>query len=72
MNLKKLFQLREMNTFQVIAVTGFVMTLVAQAVLHFLNKTIPNFEWLYICWLILFIGGYLRNITAKPDDHHHH
>ena len=72
MSLRKLYNLREMNSFQVIAVTGLVMTLFAHLVLNLVHKNIPSFEMLYICWAVLFIGGYLRNIFAKPDDHHHH
>lgn len=72
MNLRKLYNLREMNSFQIIAVTGMVMTFVAHLVLSLLEKDIPDFEMLYFCWLVLFIGGYLRNVFAKPEDHHHH
>ncbi|KAA9345922.1 hypothetical protein [Adhaeribacter soli] len=72
MSLRKLYNLREMNSFQVIAVTGLVMTLLAHLVLNAVHKVIPDFEMLYLCWAILFVGGYLRNVFAKPDDHHHH
>ena len=74
MNLRKLYSLREMNSFQVIALTGLVMTLLANLVLHLVGKVIPDFELLYLCWLVLFIFGFLRNVYVRPgeDDHHHH
>jgi hypothetical protein len=72
MDLRKLYDFRAMNSFQVIAITGLVMTLLAHLILSFLNKEISSFGKLYLCWVLLFTGGYLRNIFAKPDDHHHH
>lgn len=74
MDLRKLYDLRAMNSFQVIAVTGLTMTLLAHLVLHLVGKVIPDFELLYPCWLALFGFGFLRNVFVKPgeDDHHHH
>ena len=72
MDLRKIYDLRAMNSFQVIALTGLVMTAIAQLILMLIGKEIPSFELLYPCWLVLYIGGLLRNIFAKPDDHHHH
>lgn len=70
----KFFNPRQMNTFQVIAVTGLIMTGLAHLVLRLVNKEIPSFEMLYGCWLVLYFFGLLRNLYAKPhdDDHHHH
>ena len=73
MDLRKIYSPRHMNTFQVIAVTGLIMTALAQLVLMLIGKVIPNFELLYPCWLVLYVFGLLRNIYVKPhDDHHHH
>ena len=69
----KFYNPREMNTFQVIAVTGLIMTALAHLVLKLVHKEITSFEMLYACWLVLYIFGLLRNLYAKPhDDHHHH
>ena len=73
MDLRKFYNVREMNSFQVIALTGLIMTGLAQLALQLVEKEIPGFERLYICWLVLFIFGLLRNLFVKPhDDHHHH
>ena len=72
MDLRKLFHPRHMHTFQVIAFTGLVMTALAQLVLSVLKKEIPNFEWLYLCWLALYVFGLFRNIYGKPNHHDHH
>ena len=72
MNPGKIYNPRQMNSFQVIAVTGLIMTGLAHLVLHLLNKQIPSFELLYVCWLVLYTFGLLRNLFVKPDDHHHH
>ena len=73
MDLKKIYNPRHMHTFQVIAVTGLLMTALAQLVLTLVKKDIPHFQWLYLCWLALYVFGLFRNIYAKPtDDHHHH
>ena len=69
----KFYNPREMNSFQVIAVTGLIMTGLAHLVLLVVNKEIPSFELLYACWLALYVIGLLRNLYAKPhDDHDHH
>jgi hypothetical protein len=69
----KFFNPREMNSFQVIAVTGLIMTSLAHLVLLVVDKEIPSFELLYACWLALYVIGLLRNLYAKPnDDHDHH
>ena len=68
----KFYNPREMNSFQVIAITGLIMTGLAHLVLLILKKVIPSFELLYVCWLALYIIGLLRNLYAKPHDHDHH
>ena len=69
----KFYNPRRMNTFQVIAVTGLLMTAVAHLVLRVLNREVPSFELLYFCWLVLYLIGLFRNLYAKPNnDHHHH
>jgi hypothetical protein len=72
MDFRKLYDLRAMNSFQVIALTGLVMTALAHLILNLVHKNIPSFELLYPCWLVLFSFGLLRNLFSKPDDHHHH
>lgn len=71
--LSKIYNFKEMNSYQFIALVGFIMSLAANAVLELLGKTIENFWGLYICWTILFIIGSLKNLYGKPpEDHHHH
>lgn len=69
----KFFNPREMNSFQVIAVTGLIMTGLAHLVLLVVKKEIPSYELLYACWLALYAFGLIRNLYAKPNhDHDHH
>ncbi|QNF35354.1 hypothetical protein HUW51_22520 [Adhaeribacter swui] len=72
MKTSKLYNFKEMNSYQFIAVVGLVMTLVAHAILEIANKHIASFNALYACWLGVFIIGAIINFNTKPDDHGHH
>lgn len=73
MKLSKVYDPREMNSYQFVAATGLVMTLLAHIILFFIGKSIDNFVALYICWLVFFCIGTVVNYNSNPeDDHHHH
>lgn len=72
MKLSKIYDPREMNSYQFVAATGLVMTVVANLILLFLAKTVDNFNALYICWVVFFALGTVANFNSKPDDHDHH
>lgn len=72
MKLSKLYDPREMNSYQFVAATGLVMTLLAHLILALIGKTINNFGALYICWLVFFIFGSIVNYRSRPDEHDHH
>ncbi|WP_347158895.1 hypothetical protein [Pontibacter chitinilyticus] len=72
MNFSKIYDPREMNSYQFVAATGLVMTLVAHLILFLLGKHIRNFEALYLCWAVFFTLGTVANFRSKPNDHHHH
>jgi uncharacterized membrane protein len=73
MKLSKIYDPREMNSYQFIAVTGLVMTLLAHIILILIGKEIDNFYALYICWFVFFCIGTIVNFNSNPrDDHHHH
>ncbi|WP_242920040.1 hypothetical protein [Pontibacter liquoris] len=73
MKLAKIYDPREMNSYQFVAATGLVMTLVAHLILALLGKSIRNFDALYLCWFVFFTLGTIANFRSKPqDDHHHH
>ncbi|SNR32252.1 MULTISPECIES: hypothetical protein [Hymenobacter] len=73
MDLSKLYRLNALNSFQYIALVGVVMSAGAQLVIRLLGQPQPNgYNYLYLCWLVLYILGSLLNLFGKPDDHHHH
>lgn len=73
MKLSKIYDPRQMNSYQFVAATGLVMTLLADIILAFVGKDIENFNALYLCWAIFFTLGTIVNFRSKPeDDHHHH
>ncbi len=73
MKLSKIYDPREMNSYQFVAATGLVMTLVANLILLFIGKSVDNFNALYICWFTFFAIGTYVNFNSKPgNDHHHH
>lgn len=72
MNLAKIYDPREMNSYQFVAATGLVMTLVANIIMLLIGKTMNNFEALYLCWVVLFSIGTIVNYNSNPEDHDHH
>ncbi len=73
MKLSKIYDPREMNSYQFVATTGIIMTLVAHLILMLLNKTVENFAALYACWVVFFTLGTFVNFNSKAnDDHHQH
>ncbi|MEJ8800621.1 hypothetical protein [Pontibacter sp. H249] len=73
MKLSKIYDPREMNSYQFVAATGLVMTLVAHMILLLIGKSIENFQALYACWAVFFTLGAIVNYNSKPgSDHHHH
>ncbi|QCR25024.1 hypothetical protein [Pontibacter sp. SGAir0037] len=74
MKLSKIYNPQEMNSYQFVAATGFIMSLVAHIIILFIGKTIDNFEALYICWTAFFILGTIANLRDDNQNggHHHH
>lgn len=72
MNFTKIYDPREMNSYQFVAATGLVMTLVANIIMLLIGKTMHNFEALYLCWAVFFGVGTIVNYNSNPDDHDHH
>ena len=68
----KLYNFKEMNSYQFIAVVGLIMTLVAHGILLLMDKQISSFSALYACWIGVFIIGAIINFNTKPGDHHGH
>jgi drug/metabolite transporter superfamily protein YnfA len=74
MKLSKIYDVRDMNSYQFIAVTGVLMTLFAHLILWVTGKHVENFGALYACWGAVFFLGSIVNLTTEPgeEDHHHH
>lgn len=72
MKFSKLYNFKEMNSYQFIAVTGLVMTIAAHLILYVQAKEIQSFWALYLCWLVVFILGSIANFRSKPGEGHHH
>lgn len=72
MKISKLYNFREMNSYQFIAVVGLIMTLAAHLILLLTEKHITSFYALYACWVVVFIIGAIINFNTNPEDHHHH
>ena len=65
--------MKNMNSFQVIAIVGIILSLVAHGILWIMGKTVENFAYLYPTWIGVFLLGLLLNpYLSKHDDHHHH
>lgn len=65
--------MKNMNSFQVIAIVGIIFTVVAQGFLWLLDKTVEHYVYLYPTWVVIFIVGLLINpYLSKYDDDHHH
>ena len=74
MKLSKIYDVRDMNSYQFIAMTGWIMTLFAHLILWVTAKEVENFWALYVCWAVAFFLGTIANLTRNPEDedHHHH
>lgn len=73
MDFSKLYRPSALNSFQFIAVTGLIMSAGAHLILHFFaDRTLPGYNWLYVCWAALYVVGSLMNLFGKPDEGHHH
>ncbi|WP_187262349.1 hypothetical protein [Pontibacter beigongshangensis] len=72
MNFSKIYDPREMNSYQFVAATGLVMTIVAHLILAIINKQVESFGYLYICWFVFFSAGTVANYRSKPNEHGHH
>lgn len=69
----KIYNFKEMNSYQYIAVVGMVMSLGANIFLLIADKDVQHFWALYVCWGLFFLVGSIINLNSKPDeDHHHH
>ena len=73
MNLDKFYRPAALNSFQVVALGGLLMSAGAHAVLQLgAWATPPGFGWLYVCWTAFYVFGTLRNYFGKPEPPHHH
>ncbi|SMC00333.1 hypothetical protein SAMN00120144_1947 [Hymenobacter roseosalivarius DSM 11622] len=74
MDLSKLYRPSALNSYQFIAITGLIMSVGAHLILHFFapQHRPAGFNWLYVCWTVLYIIGSLLNLFGKPDEGHHH
>lgn len=73
MNFSKLYRPSDLNSFQFIALTGLLMSAGAHLILFlFVGHTPAGFNWLYVCWLGLYLFGTVKNLFGKPDEPHHH
>ena len=73
MNFDKLYRPAALNSFQVVAVVGLLMSAGAHAILHFGVRAVPaGFSWLYVCWVGFYGFGTLVNYFSKPAPPHHH
>ena len=73
MDFSKLYRPSALNSFQFIALTGLLMSAGAHLILHFVVGHAPaGFNWLYVCWMGLYLLGTVKNLFGKPDEPHHH
>ncbi|RSK34548.1 hypothetical protein [Hymenobacter metallilatus] len=73
MDFSKLYHPNALNSFQFIAVVGAIMSGGAQLIIRLLDHAQPEgYNYLYLCWLALYIGGTLLNYFGKPSSGHHH
>jgi hypothetical protein len=73
LDLRKLYVPSALNSWQYIAVTGVIMSGAAHLVMIALGYARPEgFNWLYVCWTVLYVLGSLSNLFGKPDEHDHH
>ena len=65
--------MKNMNSFQVIAIFGIIFSLVAHGILWLMGKTVNHYIYLYPTWIAVFIVAMVLNpYLSKNDDHHHH
>jgi putative Mn2+ efflux pump MntP len=65
--------MKNMNSFQVIALVGLVFTIVAQGILWLVGKTVDHYLYLYPTWVGVFVLGLVLNpYFSKHDEDHHH
>ncbi|WP_426492303.1 hypothetical protein [Hymenobacter sp. 102] len=73
MDFSKLYRPSALNSFQYIALVGAIMSGGAQLIIRALGHAQPaGYNYLYLCWLGLYIFGSLLNLFGKPDSGHHH
>ena len=73
MNFDKLYRPAALNSFQVVALVGLLMSAGAHAILYFGVRAVPaGFSWLYVCWAGFYVFGTLVNYFGKPAPPHHH
>ncbi|WP_192820203.1 hypothetical protein [Rufibacter sp. LB8] len=73
MEWSKIINPKQMNSFQFVALTGILMSGLAHVFLNLWGKEVDSFNYLYLCWGLLFVFGTYKNLTNNPeDDHHHH
>ncbi len=70
----KIYNPKQMNSFQFVALTGIIMSGLAHVFLALWEKEVDSFGYLYVCWSVLFVFGAVQNLRHNPDDddHHHH
>lgn len=70
------FNFWDFNIWQSISATGLVVSAMSQAGLHFMDRTVPHFQNVYLIWIAVFgLGTLLKYYMFKNDihtDHHHH
>ena len=73
MDFSKLYRPSALNSFQFIALTGLLMSSGAHLILGlFVGRMPVGFNWLYVCWMGLYVFGTLKNLFGKPNEPHHH
>jgi len=68
----------EWNFLQSLSISGLALSLLSQAGLLLINKSIEHFERVYYVWAVVFVLGCILQwlfakgyITSSIDDHHH-
>jgi putative Mn2+ efflux pump MntP len=65
--------MKNMNSFQVIALVGLIFTIVAQGILWVVGKAVDHYMYLYPTWVAVFVLGLILNpYFSKHDEDHHH
>ena len=66
---EKLYQLRHMHSFQVIALIGLLMSAAAHVIMLAIDREVPSFGLIYPTWALIFLFGFLLNLRSHPDEH---